>query len=312
MDVARTDIGLVVLGEEVGAPACDVDFDLHFTSSDPCPFDGDALCVLRVGPIQDGLVEATDKLDKGSRLVHSPAKRSLASELAYHSPRGPSELPLPGRSAQSSGKGTIVSRISTLLAFLLIALASLPVRADSWASPRVKTYTSESGGFSFTVEPLPLDSQLSYFEEKSKGTADVSSDSRYPKGRLASQSGDVLWERKLVNEVAPVSALVSEDGSYVVTFDNWHSVGYGDDVVVIYGRSGELVRALSLTEIVGKQRASEFPRSVSSIWWSGDHRLESGKVLALSILAKGSDPYDDDAKFETVRVRLKDGVVIAP
>jgi len=178
--------------------------------------------------------------------------------------------------------------------------------------PGVETYTSESGSYSFTVEPLPLDSQLSYFEEKSKGTADVGAASTYPKGRLASQSGDILWKRKLVNEVAPVEALVSADGSYVVTFDNWHSVGYGDDVVVIYGRSGELIRSLSLADIVGAERASDFPRSVSSIWWSGKHRLESGDVLGLSIVAKGADPHGEEPKFETVRVRLKDGVVLRP
>ena len=32
----------------------------------------------------------------------------------------------------------------------------------------------------------------------------------------------------LVNEVSPVTALVSDSGN-TITFDNWHSVGYGDD-----------------------------------------------------------------------------------
>lgn len=204
-----------------------------------------------------------------------------------------------------------MSQVLAFLAIALIALTPLKVKADSWALPGAEKYTSESGSYSFTVEPLPLDSQLSYFEEKSKGNADVGSESEYPKGRLASRSGDVLWERKLVNEISPVSAQVSADGSYVVTFDNWHSVGYGSDVVVIYGHSGNLIRKLSLEDIVGAERASEFPRSVSSIWWSGDHRLESEEILALSVVAKGSDPHGDDAQFETVRVWLKDGAVVA-
>jgi hypothetical protein len=34
--------------------------------------------------------------------------------------------------------------------------------------------------------------------------------------------------------VAPVRALVSNGGEHVVTFDNWHSGGFRDNVVVIY------------------------------------------------------------------------------
>lgn len=204
-----------------------------------------------------------------------------------------------------------MSRISIILASGLLALAPCTVAADSWALPGIETYVSETGDFSFTVEPLALASQLSYFEEKSKGNADVGAASEYPKGRLVSKSGEVLWERKLVNEVSPVSALVSADGRYVVTFDNWHSVGYGSDVVVIYGPSGRLIRKLSLEDLVGPQRAADFPRSVSSIWWSGEHRFASDEVLTLSVVAKGSDPHGDDSKFESVQVELEDGMVLA-
>lgn len=203
--------------------------------------------------------------------------------------------------------------MSQARAFLFLLLASfVPLRvcADSWQLPSVKTYTSETGGFTFKVEPFPLKRQRSYFEQKSEGAADVVADSEYPKGRLSSPSGKILWERKLVNEVAPVWALVSADGAYVVTFDNWHSTGYGDDVVVIYGREGYLVRSLSLTDAVGRERALGFPRSVSSIQWSGEHRLESPGVLAFSVVADGSHPYSENAKFETVRIQLKDGAVL--
>lgn len=31
--MSRMYVGLVILGEEVGAPACDVDFDLHFAQT---------------------------------------------------------------------------------------------------------------------------------------------------------------------------------------------------------------------------------------------------------------------------------------
>ena len=49
---------------------------------------------------------------------------------------------------------------------------------------------------------------------------------RSDKGKLKK-----LWAIPLVNEVSPVDALVSDKDDYVITFDNWHSVGYGDDAV---------------------------------------------------------------------------------
>ncbi len=204
-----------------------------------------------------------------------------------------------------------MSRISAILACGLLGLAPWSVYADSWALPEIEKYTSESGEYSFTVEPLPLSSQLSYFEEKTKGTADVGSESKYPKGRLVSSSGEVLWERKLVNEVSPVSALVSSSGHFVITFDNWHSVGIGPGVVVIYGESGQVIRTLALEDVVGPEWASDLPRSVSSIWWSGNHTIESDEFLSLSVVAMGSNPHGDNAVFESIRVRLKDGAVVA-
>lgn len=202
-------------------------------------------------------------------------------------------------------------RVSTILVCGLLVLAPCAVEADSWAQPRVKKYTSASGGYSFTVEPLLPDNQLLYFEERSEGKADAGANSEYPKGRLVAPSGEVLWERKLVNQVSPVSALVSAGGRFVITFDNWYSVGHGSDVVVIYGQSGQVIRRLSLGDIVGRRRASQFPSSISSIWWSGDHRFESEEYLSLSVLAEGSEPHSDEPRFESVRVRLEDGEVVA-
>jgi hypothetical protein len=54
----------------------------------------------------------------------------------------------------------------------------------------------------------------------------------------------------LSNDVSPVEALVSEDGQFVVTLDNWGSIGYGDDVLAIYCQFGQIAE-YSLEEIVG-------------------------------------------------------------
>eukprot|EP01035_Chromulina_nebulosa_P009054 gene9054-12233_t len=64
--------------------------------------------------------------------------------------------------------------------------------------------------------------------------------------RDAAGHWSTVWRKPLVNDVSPVSALVANDGGHVVTFDNWHSMGFGDDAVVIYGPDGAVVRAMAL------------------------------------------------------------------
>jgi hypothetical protein len=64
--------------------------------------------------------------------------------------------------------------------------------------------------------------------------------------------------------------LVSDDGKNVVTFDNWHSVGFGDNVVVIYGPNGMLVKSFQLDQILPPYFISGFDSSVSSIFWRGE------------------------------------------
>jgi uncharacterized protein (DUF2141 family) len=83
-----------------------------------------------------------------------------------------------------------------------------------------------------------------------------------------------LWSVKLVNQVSPTEVLLTDDGQYAVTLDNWHSVGYGEDVLVFYGRAG-LIRKYSLeTALADLPEAKKrngfftaFDHSVSSRWW---------------------------------------------
>ena len=88
------------------------------------------------------------------------------------------------------------------------------------------------------------------------------------------ETGRVLWAQPLSNAVAPVEALVSDTGRYVVTFDNWHSLGYGPNVVVIYGAEGQLLRSFSLEDLLSEAELRLVFRTVSSRWWPGESGLE--------------------------------------
>jgi hypothetical protein len=184
--------------------------------------------------------------------------------------------------------------------------------------PETAEYFSPDTGFRFTVTPADVDSQLAYFEDKVSGRdppgIGAAGAQVKPRGILEQRQSDgrwrERWRRDLLNEVAPAEALVANGGNHAVTFDNWHSLGYGDTVVVIYGAGGELVRSLALRDIVPESRIEKLPRSVSSIRWrKGESFSEDGARLILRVpVATGSD--DRDAGFEQVEIDLATGKVV--
>lgn len=196
---------------------------------------------------------------------------------------------------------------------LLTILGASAARADSWLPPSVERYESANGSYRLTVTPRMLRDQLSYFEDKVAGKEPAGQ----AQGETATTARAVLerrdaggtwsqvWAAPLVNEVAPVRALVANDGRHVVTFDNWHSVGFGPDVVVIYGPDGQHIRALGLRDLLPQEYIRALPRSASSLHWGGEHRLSpDGTRLILAIVV----PDDGEALFERDKESIEIGV----
>lgn len=197
------------------------------------------------------------------------------------------------------------------LLFAVLLLSALSLQGDSWFLPERETVQSADGQWRLTITPKQLKGQLEYFMDKVAGALDAGAaegiHANEARGELYHKTGGGTWRRvarwRLVNEVAPVSALVTNDGT-VVTFDNWHSVGYGNDVVVIYRSDGSVVRKLGLADLLEDEDISQLRRSVSSIWWSGTHRVDQEKrVLMLEI---------DAHRLETVPIDLENGTVLVP
>lgn len=175
---------------------------------------------------------------------------------------------------------------------MLFAVGATVASADSWLLPVKRTYCSTNERFCVEVVPRDLRSALAYFQDKvaDKEPAGLPPNAKEPYCRASVfEKKDLddrknLWAGRLRNDVAPVQAMISNDGKHVVTFDNWHSAGYGTDVVVFYGPKGEQLRQYSLEELLGDD-ANKVPRSVSSRWWRDSARLDEDSAT-LTVVAK--------------------------
>lgn len=156
--------------------------------------------------------------------------------------------------------GTFKAKIARAFCFCcLIQLISISALADSWTAPHTFEETAGNGKFIAVIVPAQRG-------KPGRPTLEVF--------KLEDQKRASQWRVELSNAVSPMEALVTDDGQYAVTLDNHARVGYGDDVVAIYGKIGQIKKYSMETiagELVGNQRARGmwdlFPHSTSSRWW---------------------------------------------
>ena len=203
---------------------------------------------------------------------------------------------------------------AALMSCVFSASATL---ADKWMPPGHTSYHSQDKQFRFDVVPRVLSSAADYWRDYDRGphkrgqmTGKQDVCTGQLEKRAADGTYDLVWKRELVNDVSPVTALVTTDGSHVVTFDNWHSMGYGADVVVIYGPEGKLVASFGLADFLTKQQIASLPRSVSSIMWGGEHRFdEAEQHVVLQVVAKQYEDAQRRPEWLSVVISLRDGRV---
>lgn len=212
----------------------------------------------------------------------------------------------------------MIWRIAFLLLLLLVPVTA--ARADSWVPPSKQTYKSRDGGARLIVTPRALTSPLAYFEDKVQGrepagapagsgagTAMATLERRGPSGRW-----EKVWTQPLANEVAPVHVVLANGGRAFATFDNWHSMGYGPDAVVVYGGDGKVVRRLGLAELFPEWFVEALPRSVSSIHWRGQPRIfeKDGNVIVPVVQPSNDEDVPGGGRRLDLAIRLSDGAPV--
>ncbi|WP_457795373.1 hypothetical protein [Horticoccus sp. 23ND18S-11] len=142
------------------------------------------------------------------------------------------------------------------LLVLVFAVALATVRGDTWEAAALKIVTSIDGSALLRITPgdgnkLAATAILMRFDSK---TGDYRKVSQFP----------------LKNRIAPCDTLITDNAEFIVTFDDWASIGRSENVVVLYRGTGELVRAWSLQDLFSEPEIQTFTRTSSSTWWRGD------------------------------------------
>lgn len=150
-----------------------------------------------------------------------------------------------------------------LLLFWLLVV--VPVRADSWGPPKPVDIFSGNHRYVIHIQPVRT-SHFALVLSKSQQRK-IPGHCLATLYRLDGKKRVRVWSGALVNEVAPLDAIVSDDGRYVVTLDNYAMVGLGSDVVAAYGPNGKPLWKKSLTDLLPEDEIRKIDSGPSGIWW---------------------------------------------
>lgn len=143
----------------------------------------------------------------------------------------------------------------------LIVLNPAPAFPDDWPGPIELEFFSPTRNLKVRITPGKSYGDQIGFAGAQKGL--------YATAELYRKSGADAYTSirtfTLLNPVAPVDVFLTDAGN-VITFDNWHNMGYGK-VVALYRLDGSVVRAYALQDLFSANDIQRFLRSISSVWW---------------------------------------------
>lgn len=202
--------------------------------------------------------------------------------------------------------------------FGIVLLGITSTQADTVTAPPVVAYADPKRNFIFTIIPARFQKIASPLPSIAPEIRKALADNTSGIGVLmayvdAGKAYCTRWIRPLVGGTTPTSALVAEDGQYVVTFSSQFAGDERTPMVTIYDAEGLPIKTLSLKELIGNRETWEFPQTETTIFWGRPNRIDTKRqCLELDIWESG-DPYpfsrQDSCKYESLEISLKDGRV---
>jgi hypothetical protein len=124
---------------------------------------------------------------------------------------------------------------------------------------------------------------------------------RYAEGKKVYE----VWrEHDLVNDVRPCGVVSPDDGSFLVTFDDYMGIGTSENTVVVYDASGRMLKKWALNDILSEAEIEELPHSTMSIHWRGDVGVMRSRQHEVYISAPES-PHDKTRNFKGFMLDVK-------
>jgi hypothetical protein len=133
--------------------------------------------------------------------------------------------------------------------------------ADSWPPPAPFVKASENGNIVVRVDPG---------FSKAGDDSRMSSHCRFYRYVERTKLYELWKEFDLVNRTLPETVVVPNDGSFLVTFDDYMGVGTTGNMIVVYDSSGRVRKRWSLKDVFTEGEIADLPRSTMSIHWRSD------------------------------------------
>lgn len=188
-----------------------------------------------------------------------------------------------------------ISRIA-FAALLLQAVSIRTSGADSWAAATETNVQSSNGAYRARLVPGDSWGDTYGFAGAAKG--------EYARAIVDGPGADDEVSFTLVNPIAPVDAIVLDDGS-LVTFDNWHNLGYGK-VAARYDVTGNVQWSHELEDLLPSDWLGNVMYTTSSRHWRKDALEWSlrGTGSATAIVVTLWNEHHLELRLTDGRVRL--------
>lgn len=206
-----------------------------------------------------------------------------------------------------------------LLLFSLIHLTHIKCSADLWPNAKPTNYVSLNETYVFEVIPGMRSGYPPEIAEKRRQGLDTGPEGAmsylYAQGELwkkdTGKEPKLLWKRRLYNREAPLGALISDSGRFVVTIDEHGGNRWSSNAVVIYGKEGELIKRYYVSGLLTpEEMRGVFHSATSTFWGYGHHFDATEEHLVLRIVSNRQLPNSPKARFMEKRIVLETGELI--
>ena len=187
--------------------------------------------------------------------------------------------------------------IKYLYILILLFIITGIITAEESSLPSIMQFYSPNQKYSLEIIPKGIDQRDS-----------VCRCNYYISDSLGKRQLKSSWA--LLNPIAPSAVLISNNGFYIITIDDWGTDGKGDRVVVIYDSIGTLTRKFSLIDLVPENEIQKMQIKGNKKIWHGDISIIGNKLIIKSII-NGGTPDLPGVEYRTIFIDPQDGKIIS-